>query len=164
MRTSSIAGRVRRLEVRFGSTAAVPSVEQEIFERLAAGKWESALELLEPRERQLWEQRQSIEYRRKGPNQMAQIDFRNPTAQNAGQIARRIAVGSAGTHRATTTRGRHRALSAAPLPYRYTAGRRARLKLTVGTTFRCRPRKNDLKGRLTQESSQARTPVSPRPL
>jgi hypothetical protein len=79
MRTSSIAGRVRRLEVRFGSTAAVPSVEQEIFERLAAGKWESALELLEPRERQLWEQRQSIEYRRKGPNQMAQIDFRNLT-------------------------------------------------------------------------------------
>src|SRR5450631_3504945 len=46
----TMTGRVRRLEIRFGSTAAVPSVDEEIFERLAAGDWQSALKLLEPRE------------------------------------------------------------------------------------------------------------------
>jgi hypothetical protein len=62
MRTSSIAGRIRRLEVRFGWTVAAPSVDQEIFERLAAGEWQSALKLLEPGERDLWLKRQAVEH------------------------------------------------------------------------------------------------------
>ena len=62
MRTSSIAGRIRRLEVRFGWTAEVPSVADEIFERLAAGEWQSGLQLLEPGERDLWLKRQAVEH------------------------------------------------------------------------------------------------------
>lgn len=73
MRTSSIRsvdGRIRRLEVRFRLTAAVPSVSEEIFERLAAGEWQSALKLLEPRERDLWLEQQSVEHRCVRPNRV----------------------------------------------------------------------------------------------
>jgi hypothetical protein len=69
--------RLLRLEVRFGWRAASPSVDEEIFGRLAAGDWQSALRLLEPRERHLWEERQSIGCRRKGPNHTAHFDFRD---------------------------------------------------------------------------------------
>ena len=71
----AVAKRLLRLEVRFGSAGAVPSVEDAIFERLAAGEWQSALRLLEPRERDLWEERQSIERRGGGRNGM--IDIRD---------------------------------------------------------------------------------------
>jgi hypothetical protein len=57
----AVTRRLLRLEARFEWTAAVPSVEEEIFERLAAGEWQSALKLLEPRERDLWLKRQSVE-------------------------------------------------------------------------------------------------------
>jgi len=79
MRTGSITGRVRRLEARFFAKLPVPSVDEEIFERLVAGEWQSALRLLEPRVRQLWEERQSIEHRGTGPNHMAHFDFRDLT-------------------------------------------------------------------------------------
>jgi len=41
-------------------------VDEAIVELLEVGNWQSALKLLEPQERQLWEQRQSIERRRGG--------------------------------------------------------------------------------------------------
>jgi hypothetical protein len=65
----AVTKRLLRLEVRFGWTAAVPSVDEEIFERLVAGEWQSALKLLEPRERELWKARQSIEYGGAGPKE-----------------------------------------------------------------------------------------------
>jgi hypothetical protein len=37
-------------------------VSDEIYERLAAGDWQSALKLLEPRERDLWLKQQSVEH------------------------------------------------------------------------------------------------------
>jgi hypothetical protein len=46
--------------VRFRWTAEFPSVSDEIYERPAAGEWQSALKLLEPRERGLWQKRQSV--------------------------------------------------------------------------------------------------------
>jgi hypothetical protein len=58
----ALTRRLLRLEGRFGWTAEVPSVSDEIYERLAAGEWQSALKLLEPRERDLWLKQQSIEY------------------------------------------------------------------------------------------------------
>ena len=70
MRTGSIDGRIRRLEVRFGWTVAAPSVDGEIFERLAAGDWQTALKLLEPRGRDLWLERQSVEHRCASPNRV----------------------------------------------------------------------------------------------
>jgi hypothetical protein len=79
MGTGSIAGRVRRLEARFYAKFPVPSVDEQIFRRLAAGEWQSAMKLLEPRERQLWEERQSIEDGGIGPNRMTHIDFTNLT-------------------------------------------------------------------------------------
>jgi hypothetical protein len=54
--------------------AEVPSVAEEIFERLAAGEWQSALKLLEPRERDLWLKRKSVEHRRLRPKS-ARIDL-----------------------------------------------------------------------------------------
>jgi hypothetical protein len=56
----AVARRLFRLEARFEWT--VPSVHDEIYERLAAGEWQSALKLLEPRERNLWQKRQSVEH------------------------------------------------------------------------------------------------------
>jgi hypothetical protein len=56
----AVARRLFRLEARFEWT--VPSVHDEIYERLAAGEWQSALKLLEPRERHLWLERQSVEH------------------------------------------------------------------------------------------------------
>ena|ERR1017187_9296003 len=70
MRTASIAGRVRRLEARLGWKLSVPSVDEEIFGRFAAGDWQSALKLLEPRERDLWLERQSVEHRCASPNRI----------------------------------------------------------------------------------------------
>jgi hypothetical protein len=58
----AVTRRLLRLEARFGWTAEVPSVSDEIYERLAAGEWQSALKLLEPRERDLWLKRQSVEH------------------------------------------------------------------------------------------------------
>jgi hypothetical protein len=55
-------------------TAEVPSVSDEIFERLAAGEWQSALKLLEPRERDLWLEWQSVEHGRLRPKR-ARIDL-----------------------------------------------------------------------------------------
>ncbi|MBZ5619283.1 MAG: hypothetical protein LAQ69_11260 [Acidobacteriia bacterium] len=75
----AVAGRIRRLEVRFRSKAPVPSVEEAIVERLAAGDWQSALKLLEPRERDLWQERQSMEHRGRGPNRPIHIDFTDLT-------------------------------------------------------------------------------------
>ena len=66
----AVARRLLRLEARFGWTAAVPSVADEILERLAAGEWQSALKLLEPRERDLWLERQSFEHRCASPNRV----------------------------------------------------------------------------------------------
>src|ERR1039457_854479 len=66
----AVTRRLLRLEARFGWTAAVPSVEEEIFERLAAGEWQSALKLLEPRERDLWLKRQSVDHRCVRPNRV----------------------------------------------------------------------------------------------
>jgi hypothetical protein len=54
-------------------------VDEEIFERLAAGDWQSALKLLEPRERDLWQEQAPVEYRGAGPNHMAHFDFRDLT-------------------------------------------------------------------------------------
>ncbi|MBZ5625193.1 MAG: hypothetical protein LAQ69_41805 [Acidobacteriia bacterium] len=82
MRTNSmktVAGRIRRLEVRFGSKAPVPSVEEAIVERLAAGEWQSALRLLEPRERDLWQERQSMEHRGRGPNAVISLGLTDLT-------------------------------------------------------------------------------------
>jgi hypothetical protein len=56
----AVARRLLRLEARFEWTAEDPSVSDEIFERLAAGEWQSALKLLEPGERDLWLKRQSV--------------------------------------------------------------------------------------------------------
>jgi hypothetical protein len=55
VRTRSIAGRVRKLEVRFCGGQAITAVELEVVERLAAGEWQSALKLLEPEEKARWE-------------------------------------------------------------------------------------------------------------
>ena len=66
----AVTRRLLRLEARFGWTAAVPSVEEEIFDRLAAGEWQSALKLLEPGERELWFKRQSVEHRCVRPNRV----------------------------------------------------------------------------------------------
>ena len=63
-----VTRRLLRLEARFEWT--VPSVHDEIFERLAAGEWQSALKLLEPRERDLWLKGQSIEHRRLRPKRV----------------------------------------------------------------------------------------------
>jgi hypothetical protein len=43
----AVIRRLRKLELRFGSTAAVPSAAEVIIERLVAGEWQSALKLLE---------------------------------------------------------------------------------------------------------------------
>jgi hypothetical protein len=58
----ALTRRLLRLEVRFGWTDAIPLVSDEIYERLAAGEWQSALKLLEPRERDIWLKRQSGEH------------------------------------------------------------------------------------------------------
>ena len=51
-------------------------MDGEIFERLVAGEWQSALKLLEPRERDLWQKQRSGGT---GPNHVAHIDFRDLT-------------------------------------------------------------------------------------
>jgi hypothetical protein len=60
-------------------TTEVPSVAHEIFERLAAGEWQSAPKLLEPRERDLWQERQPVEYSDTHRNHLAHFDLRDLT-------------------------------------------------------------------------------------
>ena len=65
----TVAGRVRRLEVRFGLTvevmrrAAFPSAAEAIIQLLAAGEWQCALKLLERPDGDTWQELQSIEHR-----------------------------------------------------------------------------------------------------
>jgi hypothetical protein len=56
----AVTRRLLRLEARWRAVE-VPSVSDEIYERLAAGEWQSALKLLEPGEGDLWLKRQSVE-------------------------------------------------------------------------------------------------------
>jgi hypothetical protein len=69
----AVINRLRKLELGFGFTAAVPSVDEAIIGRLVAGEWQSALKLLEPQEQNVWQEQQPIGRSGRGPT--GRIDF-----------------------------------------------------------------------------------------
>ena len=87
----TVAGRVRRLEVRFRSTveamrkAAVPSPAEAIIQLLAAGEWQCALKLLELPQKDVWPTLQSIE--RRGAKRVIDIDLRDLTRTRETLVA-----------------------------------------------------------------------------
>ena len=75
----SVAGRVHKLEIQYGVEAtpkpAIPSAEQVIFERLLAGDWECALELLELPAQDVLPAWQSMGHRSTSTNALIDIDL-----------------------------------------------------------------------------------------